>query len=232
LSAKDRTVRAGLERWAKVAGWKLSWELSDEASGGVVRFDADFGSDFDVALSKLATAMRSEAKVHAYLYADNTVLRIVEEVSRPALPNIVPMTPTLQDGAQKDSADKNLPYVTRVRGYWLGASGTESDVTPGQAFPPIFDASVSLIFTDKATIATVIGILSKVTGVPIALPGAVEFPASSLFTNDKPAEGKKKAAEPKGRKTFSGSPKALLDRISVSTGLLWEFKDGTIVFTE
>jgi hypothetical protein len=234
LSAKDRTIRVGLERWSKSAGWKLSWELPEESGGGVVRFDADFGSEFDEALSKLATAMRGETKVHAYLYADNKVLRIVEEIVKPVLPNAVPMTPTLQDGMHKDPQDKNLPYVTRVKGYWLGASGTESQAAPPQALPAVFNGSVSLLFSEKATIATVIGILSKVTGTPIALPGAVEFSASALFDKEKAADSKKhkKKDESKGKKTFTGTPKALLDRISVSTGLLWEFKDGSIVFTE
>lgn len=236
LSAKDRTIQAGLIRWTTSAGWKLSWELPEGIQAGVVRFDADFGPDFDVALSKLAAAMRSETKVHAYLYANNKVLRIVEEPARPVVSQAVPMTPTIPDGMQKDSGDRGLAYVTRVKGYWLGATGTETESTPAAALPKVFSASVSLVFSDKANLATVVGILSKVTGVPIALPGAIEYPATKLFINDGliagRADAKKKTAAPKSKLTYTGTPKELLDRISVSTGLLWDFQDDTIVFTE
>lgn len=232
LSPKDRTIRAGLERWTASAGWKLSWELDEKfQNGGVVRFDADFGTDFDSALSKLAGAMRSEVKTHAYLYVGNKVLRIMEEPAKPVVQPAVPMTPVIPDGAQRDVGDRGLPYVTRVKGYWLGASGTESEEAPPQALPPVFNASVSLIFSDKANLATVTGILSKVTGIAILLPGAIEYPAHSLFVNDTPTN-KKKSSEAKGKRTYVGTPRALLDRISVSTGLLWEYKDETIVFTE
>lgn len=234
LTPKDRTIRAGLERWAASAGWKLSWELDDKfQSGGVVRFDADFGGDFDIALSKLAGAIRSEVKTHAYLYGGNKVLRILEEPAKPAVQPAVPMTPVIPDGAQRDTGDRGLPYVTRVKGYWLGASGTESEAAPAQSLPPMFNASVSLLFSEKANLGTVIGILSKVTGIVIVLPGAIEYPASSLFINDTPAPGKKKkSAETKAKHTYVGTPRALLDRISVSTGMLWEYKDETIVFSE
>lgn len=236
LSAKDRTIQAGLLRWATSSGWKLSWELPEGTQAGIVRFDADFGADFDVALSKLAAAMRSETKVHAYLYANNKVLRIVEEPTKQVVSSAVPMTPTIPDGIQKDSGDRGLPYVTRVKGYWLGATGTETESTPATALPRVFSASVSLVFSDKANMATVVGILSKVTGVPIALPGAIEIPATKLFVNDGLIDGKvdakKKTAAPKSKLTYIGTPKALLDRISVSTGLLWDFQDDTIVFTE
>jgi hypothetical protein len=236
LSAKDRTIQAGLIRWTTSAGWKLSWELAEGAQSGAVRFDADFGGDFDLALSKLAAAMRGETKVHAYLYADNKVLRIVEEPAKRAVSPAVPMTPTIPDGMQKDAGDRGLPYVTRVKGYWLGATGTETESTPAAALPKVFSASVSLVFSDKANLATVVGILSKVTGVPIALPGAIESPATKLFAKegllDGKADAKKKTAPPKSKLTYTGTPKELLDRISVSTGLLWDFQDETIVFTE
>jgi len=232
LNAKDRVIRTGVERWAAAAGWKLSWELADGAAGGVVKFDADFGTDFDVALSKLATAMRGETRVHAYLYAENKVLRIIEEEARPPVSPVVPMTPTIRDVMLKDLADRGLPYVTRVKGYWLGASGTETEDAPPQKLPTSFESSVSLVFSDKANMATVIGILSKVTGVAIMLPGAIEYPAATLFVNDKPLPTPGKKSRPTGKKTFVGTPRSLLDRISVSTGLLWEYKDETIVFTE
>lgn len=235
LTVKDRTIQGGLQRWAALAGWKLSWELPEGTQGGQVRFDADFGADFDVALSKLAAAMRGETKVHAYLYANNKVLRIVEEPAKPVVSPAVPMTPTVE-GLQKDSADRGLPHVTRVKGYWLGATGTETEDTPTAALPRIFNASVSLVFSDTANLGTVVGILTKVTGVHIALPGAIEYPAAKLFVNDavlgsKP-DSKKKPAALKGKLTYIGTPKELLDRMSVSTGLLWEFKDDTIVFSE
>lgn len=232
LSPKDRTIRAGLERWTASAGWKLSWELDDKfQSGGVVRFDADFGADFDSALSKLAGAMRSEVKTHAYLYVGNKVLRILEEPAKPVVQPAVPMTPVIPDGAQRDVGDRGLPYITRVKGYWLGTSGSDPEEAPPQPLPPIFNASVSLVFSHKASLATVTGILSKVTGIAIFLPGAIERSADPLFINDTPAD-KKKAAESKGRRTFVGSPRVLLDRISVSTGMLWEYKDETVVFTD
>ena len=235
LSSKDRTIQGGLVRWAALAGWKLSWELPEGTQGGLVRFDADFGTDFDVALSKLAAAMRGETKVHAYLYANNKVLRIVEEPAKPVISPAVPMTATVE-GMHKDSGDRGLPHVTRVKGYWLGATGTETEDTPSAALPKIFNASVSLVFSDKANLGTVVGILTKVTGVPIALPGAIEYPAAKLFVNDSALEAKsepkKKPAALKSKLTYVGTPKELLDRMSVSTGLLWEFKDDTIVFTE
>jgi hypothetical protein len=233
LSPKDKTIRAGLERWTAKAGWKLSWELDEKnENGGVVRFDADFGADFDVALSKLAGAMRSEAKVHAYLYVGNKVLRIMEEPAKSVVQPAVPMTPLIPDGAQRDVGDRGLPYVTRIKGYWLGASGTESENAPPQSLPPVFNASVSLLFSESANLGTVTGILSKVTGIAILLPGAIEYPASSLFVNEAGATNKKKSAGSKGKHTYVGTPRALLDRISVSTGMLWEYKDETIVFTD
>jgi hypothetical protein len=233
LSAKDRTVRGGLERWATAAGWKLSWELPEGAHGGLVRFDADFGVDFEMALSRLAAALRSETRVHAYLYGNNKVLRIVEESARPAVAtSAVPMTPTIQDGMQRDLNDRGLAHVTRIKGYWLGASGTETKASPAEGLPPVFKASVSLVFSTKATIATVIGILSKITSIPIILPGALEYPAISLFVNDSMPDSKDKERSSKAKKTYYGTPKELLDRISISTGLLWEFSGEAIIFTE
>lgn len=235
LSPSDRTIRAGLERWSKNAGWKLSWELPADAQSGVVRFDADFGADFDVALSKLASTMRSENRVRVYLYAENKVLRLVEEPVRPVASAAAPLTPALEDKMPQDPSDRGLPYVTRLQGYWLGSAGTESPDGPAQALPPVLTASVALVFSDKASLATVTGILTKVTRIPIALPGAIEQGAASLFAPDKQPDykgGPKKSVVPQTRLSYRGTPKELLDRISVSTGLLWDFKDGTIVFSE
>jgi hypothetical protein len=235
LSSTDRTIRAGLERWSKDAGWNLSWELPSDPLSGVVRFDADFGADFDVALSKLASAMRSENRVRIYLYAENKVLRLVEEPVRPVTSAATPLTPALEDPSLRDPSDRGLPYVTRLKGYWLGSAGTESPVGPAQALPPVLTASVALVFSDKSSLATVTGILTKVTRIPIALPGALEHSAALLFTADQnrgPKSGPKKAAAPQARLSYRGTPKELLDRISVSTGLLWDYKDGTIVFTD
>lgn len=228
LSAKDRTVRAGLERWMKDTAWKLSWELPESAQGGVVRFDADFGPDLEVAISKLLAAMRGDNPANAYFYQGNKVLRIADVSASSA----VPMTPTVQGEIQKDPEDRGLPYVTRVPGYWLGTNEGGPTATPAAKLPAVFVASVSLVFSERATLATVIGILAKVTRIPILLPGALEYSAAQLIESRAGATPRIKAKGSEGKTTYAGTPEELLDRISVITGLLWEFQDGTIVFMD
>lgn len=81
LQTEDKTVQGALIRWAKAAGWHLSWEMPD---GEDLKFDqsASFTGDFASAVKSLAaTLAQSPMPIKAILYSGNHVLRIVPVTS-------------------------------------------------------------------------------------------------------------------------------------------------------
>lgn len=145
----------------------------------------------------------------------------------------VPLTPVIDSAPAAVSKTAALPYVQHVKGFWLGNRAVEGATVGKQGAPSLLNARMSLSFPEKANMATVVGVLSNVMNVPIILPGAVEYPAAPLFPADAAEQAKARTAGgayPK--RTFHGTPQQLLDRIAVRTGMLWDYRDGTIVFSD
>jgi len=75
MSARDRTLKAALERWSQSAGWRLFWEL-----GVDYRIDAPMSVDgsFEDAVSAVVRSMdQADVPPKAIFYRGNRVLRMV-----------------------------------------------------------------------------------------------------------------------------------------------------------
>lgn len=80
LSTADGTLRAALDKWAKQAGWQLSWEASVDVP---IPVTASFAGDFPTAVKALFSALSaSEVSLAALLYSGNQVLRVTESGHR------------------------------------------------------------------------------------------------------------------------------------------------------
>lgn len=80
LEASDKTFERALTRWAKSAGWDVSWELDAKYSIG---YPANFGTDFIKAVDRLVTSLNaSGVRAHSRVYLDNKVVRIVHKESQ------------------------------------------------------------------------------------------------------------------------------------------------------
>ena len=105
--------------------------------------------------------------------------------------------------------------------------------------PASFSASITLTYSSKTTISTVTGLLSKLLDVEISLPADADLDVAKLTAvEDKSPDGKgkgkyKKAPQPaRAVQTYTGTAKELLDKISIATGMLWEFQEKTVFFHE
>ena len=275
LTRKDETVRAGVERWATANGWALSWELTQKWP---VRFDAQFGDDFLTALEAVCAHFNTQgSEVRAYLYAGNKVLRVVpastqvviaeadvtgSEAERARLPHLVqskglwlggpaeakPAAPVIVKEAAAPQVGVPVPAVQVAKADKPKAESFESHRVAQDRLPALFSASISLTFSNQATLSTVTGLLGTVTGMEVSLPADVDFAVSRLYDAAHPeasaedaksgAKAKKKAAKaqdtsaPRIMRTYTGTPKELLDRISLVTGMLWEYQEKTVFFHE
>lgn len=75
MSARDKTLKAALERWSQAAGWRLLWEL-----GVDYRVDASMSVDgsFEDAVSAVVRSMdQADVPPKAIFYRGNQVLRMV-----------------------------------------------------------------------------------------------------------------------------------------------------------
>jgi hypothetical protein len=75
LSENDRTLKAALERWSQIAGWRLLWELGvDYRIGAGARLDGKFEDAVSTVMQNLNQA---EVPPKAIFYRGNHVVRIV-----------------------------------------------------------------------------------------------------------------------------------------------------------
>lgn len=73
----DKTFETTLVRWAKQAGWSVSWELGSEYSIG---YAGEFGTDFVRAVDSLCASLNSSGvRARSRVYLDNKVVRVVLE---------------------------------------------------------------------------------------------------------------------------------------------------------
>lgn len=74
MTAKDKTVRNGIGRWAKLAGWNVDWDVAVDFP---VPYDVTFKGDFETAVQQVMTSLAgSDYPVEACAYENKTV-RIV-----------------------------------------------------------------------------------------------------------------------------------------------------------
>ncbi|PPC84785.1 MAG: hypothetical protein CTY35_00245 [Methylotenera sp.] len=74
MTPKDRTVRNGMARWAKTAGWNLDWDVAVDFP---IPYDVSFKGDFETAVQEvMGSLMGSDYPVEACTYENKTV-RIV-----------------------------------------------------------------------------------------------------------------------------------------------------------
>lgn len=79
VTLADRSVRTLLERWAKTAGYQMSWEIPVDLE---LNANADMTGSFEDALTAvLASLKNSEYPIEAIIY-DNNVVRMVKRSPR------------------------------------------------------------------------------------------------------------------------------------------------------
>jgi hypothetical protein len=79
ITAADRSVRTLLERWAKIGGYQLLWEIPVDLE---LNANASMTGSFEDALTGvLASLKNSEYPIEAILY-DNNVVRMVKRTPR------------------------------------------------------------------------------------------------------------------------------------------------------
>jgi len=77
LTPADVTVKTALARWAKQAGWQMSWEMPN---GEDFRFDQSvtYTGTFETAVKQLAISLKtSQLPIKAIFYRGNRVVRVV-----------------------------------------------------------------------------------------------------------------------------------------------------------
>lgn len=75
LNERDRTLKAGLERWAQGSGWRLIWELGIDYP---IEAPATFDGNFEQAVSAVMRNMaHADVPPKAILYRGNQVVRVV-----------------------------------------------------------------------------------------------------------------------------------------------------------
>lgn len=75
VRASDLTLRQTLMRWAKDAGWQVSWEVKYDFP---VQLEAAFGGTFENAIEQFTASLRSsEFPLLGCLYEGNRVVRIL-----------------------------------------------------------------------------------------------------------------------------------------------------------
>lgn len=75
ITPADKTLKTTIGRWAKSAGWQLSWELPADYA---VETHAAISGTFDAAVAAVATSMeKAEVPMKAIFYKGNKVLRII-----------------------------------------------------------------------------------------------------------------------------------------------------------
>lgn len=75
VRATDVTLRQALIRWAKTAGWQVSWEIAYDYP---VQLEGTFGGTFEDAVEKWASSLRySDYPALACMYEDNRVVRVL-----------------------------------------------------------------------------------------------------------------------------------------------------------
>lgn len=75
LTEQDRTVKAGMQRWAHESGWRLLWELAVDYP---IEAPASFEGNFEQAVAALMRDMgHADIPPRAILYRGNQVVRIV-----------------------------------------------------------------------------------------------------------------------------------------------------------
>ncbi|MGN5477577.1 toxin co-regulated pilus biosynthesis Q family protein [Cupriavidus basilensis] len=75
VRASDLTLRQSLMRWAKDAGWQVSWEAKYDFP---VQLEAAFGGTFENAVEQLTASLRtSEFPLLGCMYEGNRVVRVL-----------------------------------------------------------------------------------------------------------------------------------------------------------
>ncbi|MCY1532245.1 Toxin co-regulated pilus biosynthesis protein Q [compost metagenome] len=75
VRATDLTLRQSLMRWAKDAGWQVSWEVKYDFP---VQLEAAFGGTFEDAVEQFTASLRtSEFPLLGCMYEGNRVVRIL-----------------------------------------------------------------------------------------------------------------------------------------------------------
>jgi hypothetical protein len=75
ITPADKTLKTTVGRWAKAAGWQLSWELPADYA---IETHAAVSGTFDAAVTAVATSMaNAEVPMKVVFYKGNKVLRII-----------------------------------------------------------------------------------------------------------------------------------------------------------
>jgi type IVB pilus formation R64 PilN family outer membrane protein len=145
--------------------------------------------------------------------------------------------------------------VRRVQGAWLGAATVPVD--HAQDLPPVFDRHVTLIFPDRASLATIAQRITLVTGVPVRIQPDVFIRVAQLVPSGgamapglppgvpnttpplpTPIGAASLAATSTSLGDFDtsmtlehrGSLATLLDTVAARGGINWEYRNGAIYF--
>lgn len=70
----DLSFKQALTRWAKIAGWQVSWEAEKDFPG---RISAEFPNDFELAVGEATKAYRNSDYPLKSCGYDNKVIRVV-----------------------------------------------------------------------------------------------------------------------------------------------------------